>query len=83
MCVMQTLIYAGQVMKDEDSLKDYGVPPVSFLHVAETILALDSSSLNYVSRSTPADHLQGCKAMIAIETAKMYAEPDPDSAFWN
>jgi len=25
----------------------------------------------------------GCKTMIAIETAKLFAKPDPDSAYWN
>ena len=25
----------------------------------------------------------GCKVMIAIETAKLTAKPDPDSAYWN
>ncbi|CAK0785391.1 hypothetical protein CVIRNUC_008600 [Coccomyxa viridis] len=25
----------------------------------------------------------GCQVCIAIETAKLYAEPDPDSAYWN
>ena len=25
----------------------------------------------------------GCKVCIAIETAKLSAKPDPDSAYWN
>ena len=25
----------------------------------------------------------GCKVMIAIETAKLFTKPDPDSAYWN
>ena len=27
--------------------------------------------------------MPGCKVMIAIETAKLSAKPDPDSAYWN
>ncbi|CAL5224236.1 g6888 [Coccomyxa viridis] len=26
---------------------------------------------------------KGCQACIAVETAKLHAEPDPDSAYWN
>lgn len=26
---------------------------------------------------------QGCQACIAVETAKLYADPDPDSAYWS
>ena len=28
-CLMQSIIYAGQVMRDENTLADYKVPPVS------------------------------------------------------
>ena len=27
--------------------------------------------------------MQGCKCLIAIETAKLFTKPPPDSAYWN
>ena len=35
-CFMQSIIYAGQVMRDEDTLADYKVPPVSLCSLSAT-----------------------------------------------
>ena len=37
-CVMQSIIYAGQVMRDEDTLADYKVPPVSLCSLPATAI---------------------------------------------